>query len=96
MGGGKVGCENPAEPDQCGRRLLLEIADKGQRFPGDGPVGETGERLEVGQDDGDPAASHSGGDQEPKRPKKEISSAASTEAAQPSAADDLLAGALNL
>ena len=37
-----------------------------------------------------------GGDQDQKRQKKEISSAASTEAAQASAADDLLAGALNL
>ncbi|MBQ0032553.1 MAG: DNA-directed RNA polymerase subunit beta [bacterium] len=37
-----------------------------------------------------------GGDVEPKRKHKEISSAASTEAAEPSAADDLLAGALNL
>ena len=37
-----------------------------------------------------------GGDVEPKRKHKEISSAASTEAAESSEADDLLAGALNL
>ena len=37
-----------------------------------------------------------GGDIEPKRQRKVISAAAPTEAAEPSAADDLLAGALNL
>ena len=37
-----------------------------------------------------------GGDVEPKRQKKEISSAASTESVQQTASDDLLAGALNL
>ena len=37
-----------------------------------------------------------GGDQDQKRRKQEVSSAAATESVQPSAADDLLAGALNL
>ena len=37
-----------------------------------------------------------GGDQETKRRKQEVSSAAATESVEPSAADDLLAGALNL